>query len=176
MKFLRIAIVLAFIAGLYQIPGIAQPKSVGGVFSFAGLEVSYQHLKTSTTFFEFNAVADIGSVVQGEASVPGAKLIFTYNFMFWKKDCSSGSVGAYAGVGAAAGLAIQDDTGRDLVAGLCGKIGLEYSFKVPVILSVDFTPILGMQMDITDGGGSLDAYMKGVTRAYFPRVGIRYCF
>lgn len=172
----RISISLACMAVLTSLSGHAQPRSLGGVFSYSAVEVAYQHQKTGTTFFEFNAGLDIGDMAGGKTPVPGVKAAFTYNFIFWGKDFSSGTLSTYAGVGAAVGLVENEKPFSDLTAGLCGRIGMEYRFQVPVIISLDFSPVLGMQVDLGQGSAALDTYVKGLTRAYHPRIGIRYCF
>lgn len=156
--------------------GYAQPRSLGGVFSYPGIEVSYQQSKTNTIFFEINAGITTDSIIQGTGITPGVKASFTYNFLLWGHPFDSGILSTYAGVGVSAGFMNQGYPLSSILAGLCGRIGLEYRFKVPVILSVDLLPLLGLQIDTKDENSRLDMYKDGITKAYYPRVGIRYCF
>ena len=127
----------------------ARPRSLGGVFSFNGAEISFQQMMTDSTFFEINAGIDFCGVLDGQVSRPGVRAAFSYNFMFLRQDFSTGCLAALAGVG---------------------------RFHVPVILSLDFTPVLGMHLEGHGNDSRLKLYQEGLIKAYYPRLGIRYVF
>lgn len=175
-KFLTIMLTL-ILAGCLSGHSNAQPRSLGGVFSFSGIDASYQHYTRDSVFLEIGAGIDFEGILDGTAKLPGAKLALTCNFIFFRRDFKSGTMDLYAGPGFTAGL-VRQDGGRLFgpMAGLCGRIGLEYRFKVPVILSVDFMPVLGMHLDYDKKQNLLKFYSNGLNYAYIPRVGIRYRF
>lgn len=154
----------------------ARPRSLGGVFSFNGAEISFQQMMTDSTFFEINAGIDFCGVLDGQVSHPGVKAAFSYNFMFLRQDFSTGCLAALAGVGFTAGYVRQNGMSPGPMAGLTGKIGVEYRFHVPVILSLDFTPVLGMHLEGHGNYSRLKLYQEGLIKAYYPRLGIRYVF
>ena len=154
----------------------AQPRSIGGIFSFNGIGVSYQHNAVESSFFEVSVSADFCDVLDGQSPYPGIKAGFSYNFIFWGHEFGSGYLSSLAGIGFVAGYVRQTGQGFGPMAGLTGKVGVEYAFHVPVILSLDFTPVLGMHMDGTDKDSSLRMYLDGLSRSFYPRIGIRYCF
>ncbi len=172
----RLAFISVLIMTLAATASRAQPRSAGGVFSATGIEVSYQHHGADSTFFELNAGVDFCDVLDGTVSSPGAKLNFSYNFIFWGHVFDSGYMSASGGIGLAAGYVRQPGELPGPMAGLVGKIGLEYRFKVPVILSLDLSPILGMKLDGTGSESRLKMYSEGLVKSYYPRLGIRYSF
>lgn len=175
MKLFYAAILLLTAAASSQMV-FAEPRSVGGVFSFSGINLSYQHVKSESSFYEFNAGIDFEGILGGDALYPGIRAGFTYNFIFFSHTFDSGTLSTYAGIGFAAGYLRDRDMSTGPMAGLQGKIGLEYRFHVPVILSLDFSPVLGLHLDSREMNSSLNMYMGGLLRAYYPRLGIRYCF
>lgn len=176
MRYVGAVILLLALASVFSVRSAAQPRSVGGLFSFSGIDVSYQHQASDSTFFEISAGIDLCGVLDGSAMYPGAKAGFSYNFVFWDHEFESGLLSTYAGIGFAAGYVRQTNGIKGPMAALLGKIGLEYAFRVPVILSVDFSPLLGMQIDGTATGASLRMYIDGLSKAFYPKLGIRYCF
>ncbi len=176
MKYLYVYILLLVSAALVPGTGTAQPRSVGGVFSFSGAEVSYQHSNSESTFFEINAGIDFCGVLDGQVASPGVRAGFTYNFNIWGHEFGTGVFSVLAGIGCSAGYVRQTGMSFGPMAGLAGKIGIEYLFKVPVILSLDFTPVLGMHLEGQGSGSLLKVYQEGIIKAYYPRLGIRYVF
>lgn len=177
MKRLYATILLLMSVSAISFLALSQPRSIGGTFSPGGLGISYQHQAADSTFFEINAGIDLCGVLDGRTLYPGAKASFSYNFIFWSHDFRSGSLSSYAGIGLAAGYLRQTDGTTGPAAGLLGKIGIEYVFtETPVVLSLDFSPLLGMQIDSAGSSSNLRMYLDGLSKAYYPRLGIRYCF
>jgi len=111
----------------------AQPRAIGGRFTWGG-ELSYQH-----GFGERNMLQlDLG--LSGLIGAYGVQLTGTYDWVFpissWKHD---GSWNWYVGPGA--GLGFYDGY---LFAGIAGMVGVEYNFKFPLQLSLDYRPLIGL--------------------------------
>jgi len=132
---LRNVVVIAIcLAGLSAtvISVSAQPRAIGGRVSW-GFDVSYQH-----GFGERN-------MLQIDVGVPafyfGIQAVGTYNWLFpissWKH---AGSWNWYIGVGAGGG--VYAFVGP-FFAGVAGQLGIEYNFKIPLQLSLDFRPVVG---------------------------------
>ena len=110
---------------------MAQPRAIGGRLAY-GVGVSYQH-----GFGEKN-------MLQLDIDFPayswGVQVAATYNWIFsidsWTKP---GSWNWYAGVGGGIGV----DWWGTGWAGVAGMIGVEYNFKFPLQLSIDWRPVIG---------------------------------
>lgn len=153
----------------------AQPRSAGGVFSFSGIECSYQHDISDSSFVEIRAGIDFDGILEGYTMFPGARLGVGYDFVFLERRYPSGDLSLYAGPGFTAGFVRE---GRDFgfMAGLTGEAGVEYRFRVPVILSLSFAPVVGLFLHKDGNQTKLDSYMNGLRYSYYPRVGIKYSF
>jgi len=129
----------------------AQPRAIGVRFGYS-TEASYQHSFES------------GNMLQLDAGFPyfsSFHVVGTYNWLFpissWKHD---GSWNWYAGVGAGVGLGWSyyrwwgyDDVILHYnryyaksygVFGIAGMVGVEYNFKFPLQLFVDYRPLIGL--------------------------------
>lgn len=153
----------------------AQPRSVGGVFSFSGIECSYQHDLSDSSFVEIRAGIDFDGILEGNTMYPGARFGLGYHFVFLERQFASGDLSLYAGPGFTAGF-VREDKAFGFMAGLTGEAGMEYRFKVPVILSLSFAPVVGLFLHKDESQTTLDSYMNGLRYSYYPRVGIRYSF
>ena len=133
-------IVLSVVLFASVIAVSAQPRAIG-VRGGYGIEASYQH-----GFGEKN-------MLQLDAGMPafrGLHLIGTYNWVFpissWKH---AGSWNWYVGGGAGVGFHWYHygwGLGSYIsgLAGLAVMGGVEYNFKFPLQLSVDYRPLIGI--------------------------------
>jgi len=132
---------------------LAQPRAVGGRIGF-GIGASYQH-----EFGDKNML-QVDLDVAGFYSIQATA---TYNWIFPISSWSGpGSWNYYAGVGFGAGYAWWGDWVRWVsrayggakfggygaghgcgFVGVAGMIGVEYNFKFPMQISVDYRPIIG---------------------------------
>ena len=111
---------------------MAQPRAIGGRLAWS-VGASYQH-----GFGEKN-------MLQVDLDFPGyfwgVQATATYNWLFpiksWTYD---GSWNWYAGVGGGIGWGWWYNYAW---AGVAGMIGVEYNFKFPLQLSLDFRPLIG---------------------------------
>ena len=149
----------------------AQPRAIGGRFTW-GVEASYQH--------------ELGSnMIQLDVGVPyfsSIQAVGTYNWIFpissWQH---AGSWNWYAGVGAGAGLgwwwyknvvwdnSRHNNTKMYGIVGGVGMVGVEYNFKFPLQLSLDYRPLIGVEVS----GGDIWFHDRGL---FSVAAGVRYKF
>ncbi|MFB9057404.1 hypothetical protein ACFFU9_11700 [Mariniflexile ostreae] len=104
-----------------------------------GAEVSYQRYLKSNNRLEF----DLGW--RDSNDVDAFKLIGLYQWVMPIENRFNWFVGAGAGIGA------FDGNGYDGTFGvIAGDIGIEYSFEIPLMLSLDFRPELGFNDKYSD--------------------------
>lgn len=119
----------------------AQPKSIGVRLGYGG-EVSYQHYMSGNNFLE----ADLGWFDNG-FFVSG---IYDFNI------ASEGNFNFYAGPGAQLGATTGENGTFNL--GVCGQLGMEYNFNIPLILSLDWKP----SFNFIGGGFSWAGFALGI--------------
>lgn len=170
--------ILLICLSLVSVCGIAasQPRSVGGIFAFSGIEASYQHDLREDVFLEADAGVDFNGVLSGKTLFPGIRVSCSYSFIFLSKEYESGILNIYAGPGLTAGFVKEHGKGPGYMAGICGNIGLEYRFRIPVALSFGLSPVFGLHLHMEQTHPHLGVYMEGLEYSLYPRVGIRYCF
>ena len=127
-KFLFVAVL-----ALASVMAYAQPRAIGGRLGY-GAEVSYQH-----GFGDAN-------MLEVEVGVPGFACLeaaITYDWIDpfgatvpWNEK---GEWHWYMGVGGAVGY-IAGNAG---FVGAAGRVGIEYDFKFPLQISIDYRPVIG---------------------------------
>jgi len=169
----------------------AQPRALGIRVGVSGLEADYQHSFFKNQFLQGNLGLDFGYSANG---VPGVKATAIYNFI-WARPAwtNKGSWAIYAGPGATIGYANDEvhykvaeevvhflDNG--FLLGICGQVGLEYTFWFPLQLSVDLRPVIAMHINdgYTDSAGSrhgtrVGFYDNGLL-GFAPTISVRYRF
>jgi hypothetical protein len=164
----------------------AQPRSMGARLGTTGLEAAYQHEMARDQFIEGNLGLDFGVLAEGH---PGLKATAVYNFV-WARPAWTyqGTWALYAGPGASLGY-VHDDVhfklGDQLVhynqggfmLGICGQVGLEYTFWFPLQLSIDLRPTVGMHIsgrhkEYDSRVGLYDTGLMG----FLPTLSVRYRF
>ena len=149
----KIILIAAMVLG-FAAAAVAQPRAVGLKLGW-GAEASYQHTVGGANFVEATLGLCTFNAVNASA---------TYNFMIAQPSWTSrGEWGFYAGPGAAAGWAWGDAKSFHVAA--AGQVGLEYTFWVPLQLSIDVRPQLGYAF-------GANAFYWGV----MPSLGVRYKF
>ncbi|MCL2302859.1 MAG: hypothetical protein FWC37_06330 [Lentimicrobiaceae bacterium] len=119
---------------------MAQPRAIGGRLAY-GIGASYQH-----GFGEKNMLqADLDFLSYGW----GIQGTVTYNWIFPINSWTGpGSWNWYAGVGGGLGYVWGwRGWGGYGFAGAAGMIGVEYNFKFPLQLSLDWRPLIGPAFD-----------------------------
>jgi hypothetical protein len=126
---LALALAVSLVGALSaQVEGKAIGLRFGGVSGY-GAEVSYQHPLGNANRLEL----DLG------VNHYGFGLNGVYQWVWDLSDLADG-FNWYAGVGAGLGMYNYDNTQNAFGIGLLGQVGIEYNFKVPVQLSLDYRP------------------------------------
>jgi len=184
---------LTLIIAAAAINGHAQSHSAGLRLGVGGLEADYHHYMNRNQFIEGSFGLDFGYDVNG---APGIKATALYNFI-WARPAwtDRGTWAIYAGPGAtigyvndqvhfkaADGVNIISYLDNGFMLGICGQVGLEYTFWFPLQLSVDLRPAIAMH--INDGytapsgtryGARVGFYDNGLL-GFAPTISVRYRF
>jgi len=170
---------------------ISQPRTIGMRVGICVMEADYQHNIKKNQFVEAGFGIDFGYNANG---ILGAKAAASYNFI-WARPAwtDKGTWALYAGPGVTMGF-VNDEVhykvGNEVVhfldngfmLGICGQVGLEYTFWFPLQLSADLRPVFGMH--INDGytdttgrrhGTRAGFYDNGIL-GFVPTISVRYRF
>ncbi|MEM9685770.1 MAG: hypothetical protein AAF934_02485 [Bacteroidota bacterium] len=146
--FALLAIGIAFTAHSQRIAKNALGVRIGdddGFDSF-GFEVSYQRALFNSTRLEFDL---------GIRSGDGYDAFKVVGLFQWVMPLDR-SFHWYVGVGPGIGSVSYDGGGSNSFALLAGDIGIEYNFRIPIILSLDLRPELGFGDDVYGDGFDFD--------------------
>ena len=158
----KLIIILAF-SLCFAAAASAQSRALGGRFGY-GVELSYQHYLSPDIFLE----ADLGLDLIGKG---GFKATAIYDWELAHPDWTDqGEWTVYAGPGATLGV-VSNGSGKDggFMLGICGQLGVEYTFTFPLAISLDVRPQFGYHFG--DGG----VYSGGLY-GFIPTLGVRYRF
>lgn len=114
-----------------------------------GVEISYQHGLSSATRLE----ADLG--FRGNKNYSAWKLTGIHQWV-WNIDQG---FNWYAGFGAGVGswnVKHDGDADDGIFVDAAGNIGVEYNFDIPLLISLDFRPEIGIINDFGDNDLGLD--------------------
>lgn len=150
-------ILLTAIMAATTICAFAQPRSIGLRTGVSGFEADYLHtFVNKNQFLEGNFGIDFGYNANGQ---PGVKATAVYNFV-WARPAwtEKGSWALYAGPGLSLGYVNDQDhimVGKEVIPylsngfmlGVCGQVGLEYTFWFPLQLAVDLRPTFGIHVN-----------------------------
>lgn len=152
-------------------------RTVGGVLAYNEFTFSFQQY-VSQDNFELNVNLDMADVISGRECYPGFSIDGCYNFTFAAATFGNGEkIRGYAGPGVSLGYVRDIDGKHCLIAGMCGNIGVEYLFNVPVSLSLSLNPTLSMAVKRNENGFlTMGAYKNGLIYSILPHIGIRYHF
>ncbi len=141
---------------LITIAASAQPRAIGVRFGNA-FEASYQHTVGEKNFME----VDFGVGFFGGLAAAGS-----YNFMIAQPEWTTkGEWGFYAGPSVGANY-LWYVNGASVTLG--GQIGLEYTFDIPLQLSLDMRPQMGVLF--------YSGYTGFSIRGFVPCLAVRYRF
>ncbi len=152
-------LIIFAVAVMISVVATAQPKAIGGRFGY-GTELTYQHF-SGKNFIE----ADLGYNYARSFNVT-AKYDFVVAQPQWT---SEGTWRFYVGPGIFVG---SDFNAKPLIFGISAQVGLEYTFKFPLQLSVDIMPTGGLYLK---NGGGVAFNMPGLF-GFVPTIGVRYSF
>jgi hypothetical protein len=145
--------------GCFVVAVNAQPRAIGGRVG-GDIEFSYQH-QLGDNMIDATAGLWIG---YGYMSV-GAVAIYDWVFPInsWKH---AGAWNWYVGPGAGLGFILGKDINIPVSVSIGGQIGIEYQFKIPLNLSLDYRPMINVL-------GFSDKVWGGF---YSVALGVRYRF
>ncbi|MCF0163723.1 MAG: hypothetical protein HUJ92_00460, partial [Bacteroidales bacterium] len=136
----------------------AQPRAIG-LRGCYGLEATYEHNLTNATMLQ---------VELGTQRFQGLTVRVMHDWVWNINSSSSGNLNWYAGVGVTGGTpAFSAKTG---FLGIAGRAALEYRFNIPLELSLDFTPTIGLALGSKAAAFYHDLYTAAIG------LSIRYCF
>ena len=191
-------ILLTAIIAATTISAYAQPRSIGIRFGASGFEADYLHtFINKNQFLEGNFGVDFGYNANGQ---PGVKAAAVYNFV-WARPAwtNKGTWALYAGPGLSLGYVNDQDhivVGKEVIPyvsngfmiGVCGQVGLEYTFWFPLQLAIDLKPVFGIH--VNGGYSYIDPINPEVTHkspvktgfydngllGFAPSISVRYRF
>jgi hypothetical protein len=125
---------------------MAQPRAIGGRIGY-DIGVSYQHQIGEKNMIQ----ADVDLIAWGLCGIQGTA---TYNWLIPLVSVSAGNLNLYPGVGLGAGfewLGYSPSwygvaSGGGTFMGVAGMIGVEWNFKFPLQLSVEYRPLIGVNL------------------------------
>ena len=189
MKRILITIIIAATA----VSAYAQPRAMGIRFGAGGLEADYQHDMKKNQFLEGNLGMDFGAIAN---NAPGLKATAVYNFI-WARPAwtNEGTWAIYSGPGVSIGYVSDSDYQKEglnvnaynhggFMLGVCGQVGLEYTFWFPLQLSVDLRPTVAMHVggkgvkiteDMIQEKTKVSLYDGGFL-GFVPSLSVRYRF
>ena len=159
-------ILLSIFFAAISVSSFAQTRAMGIRVGVSGFEADYQHTFAKNQFLECCFGIDFGYLGAGSLKTPadtktGMKATGTYNFI-WARPAwtNEGSWALYAGAGATTGY-VHDDVhyttndginianfqSHGFMLGICAQVGVEYTFKFPLQLSIDLRPTLAMHVN-----------------------------
>lgn len=154
----------------------AGPRTAGAVFSFCRSGIEYGHTLNDKAFWNIGIGVEYGSSVFYRNLIPGVSLDFGYNYVLrtWRSEAGEGTF--FAGPGLKAGYMSDRNEDAGVTVGVTGNIGIDFRFRLPVIISVSVKPVLGLHLRGGEDGFSLGLYKNGLIWGLLPEVGIKYCF
>ena len=150
----KLFLTLALVFGV-SAASVAQPRAVGLHFGY-GMEASYQH-SVNYHFIE----ADLGLF---ENTFAGHAM---FDFVVASPTWTSGEWNVYVGPGLG-----FDTSKKSAHFSVCAQAGLEYTFNIPIQLSIDIRPDI---MKIGTKEEDINSNFQWF-RGWWPTLGFRYRF
>lgn len=147
----KIITIVAAIFVFASVAAIAQPRAIG-VRGAYGVEASYQHTLGSN-FIE----ADLGFAFGFGSKCNYSMVTAVYDFSLYKE----GNFNFYAGPGLQLALYPSEAVPVGFSMGVVGQAGVEYQFKVPINLSLDWRPTFHFLADTKALGFRAESLMLG---------------
>ncbi len=156
---------------------LAQPKSIGTVYSVSGIRLSYEQYIDSESFIDLSLKAECGDMFFGMGIWPGLTTSFTWNMYFSRFDSRNGNeIRLYAGPGLNLGWTNDLLRPMGMTFGLKGSLGVECEFDRKVTISAALSPVIGTHMVFHEDFIDMRYYRMGLMGLIMPEAGIRYTF
>lgn len=177
MKKIYMTIVAVMIAAFGNSWIHAQPKSIGGTYSFNGISAVYEHWNGTDSFIEFKIKADFAEIFLNRDVLPGGLASATWNLTVWETRSSNDNIiRAYAGPGIIAGWGSEYNDRSGIIFGFKGSVGIECSFTRGISISLGISPTVGAHLRIMDEYLKMNYYKAGLIYSLLPEIGIKYDF
>lgn len=172
---LAVTLVSVFVCNL---PAIAQPKALGGLFSFSNIGLSYEHfIHGGSSFIDASVSLRTSEMILDRSVTPGFSGSLTWNFPFLTKRLGSEHLlNFYAGPGIVAGYEKDFKTAYGIFVGLVGKVCVECGFDRNVFLTASVSPVVGAHIVSSGKGYTMTYFKNGLLQTIMPEVGIKYRF
>ena len=155
----------------------AQPRAVGGIFSFSGIGIIYEHDMNDSCFIEVDIKAETGEYFMNRAETPGISVSFTSDFILKKwKSCNDNTVSIFAGPGVSVGKSNDFHKDNGYFFGLKGRAGIECLFDRNVAVSMSLNPVIGSHIVFMGDHAVMKYYKNGLMNLIMPEIGIRHTF
>lgn len=155
----------------------AQPKALGGIFSFSGIGLTYGHYLNQNCFIEADLRAETTELFLNRTDYPGVSVSLTSNFILKEYSSQNGNpIRIFAGSGITIGKARDLFKESGYFFGLKGRAGIECNFKRNISISATLNPIFALHMVILEDHADMKYYRNGIMNLIMPEVGIKHMF
>lgn len=156
---------------------LAQPKSIGTVYSVSGIRLSYEQYIDSESFIDLSLKAECGDMFFGMGIWPGLTAAFTWNMYFSRFDSRNGNeIRLFAGPGLNLGWTNDLLRPMGMTFGLKGSLGVECEFDRKITISACLSPVIGTHLVFHEDFIDMRYYRMGLMGLIMPEAGIRYTF
>lgn len=177
MRFILKYILIVSAATLLGTDAFAGSRSIGTVYSFSGISLSYVSDTSDDTFIDLGIKAELGELFLGRSGSPGISSSFTWNYILRRFEMEDGGrIGIIAGAGVAAGWAKDFRKLTGAFFGLQGRIGIDMRYIRRIGVSVYLNPLLCFHAADDSNYIKVSIYRNGLLNAIMPEIGIRYSF
>ncbi len=155
----------------------AQPKGMGGIFSFCGIGITYEHNLNQNCFIAADLRAETSELFLNRTDYPGISASLTSNFVLKEYRSQNGNpIRIFVGSGITAGKTrdLRKDDGYFF--GLKVRAGVECNFERGISVSVCLNPILASHMVIFEDHAVMKYYRNGLMNLIMPEIGIKHIF
>ena len=156
----------------------AQPNSLGVVFSFNSVGLSYEHSDTDDNAIEFSLNARFDDFLNGCQYIDGYDASVVWNIKIGESITSEGNpLKFFAGPGAIIGMGPDYNEISGIYMGVKGRLGAECTYlNRRITISAYISPVMGAHITENGKTAELDLYDNGLIYALIPEISIKYRF
>lgn len=152
---------------------MAQEHSLGTLWSFSGIGLTYEHNVSSEAFAQVSLQTEMADIFLGKAMHPGISAAFTWNLVFAQLESRNGTpLRFYAGPGLTAGTSADSSPG--LFFGLKGRVGMQCLFDRRINVSIALAPTLGIHVSRDEENMITQIYRPGLLQIARPEISLSY--
>ena len=160
----------------------AQSRSVGTTWSFSGIGLSYESVRSDDVIFHAGVQLEMTENFLGRRGKMGWSGTVVWSNIIARTESRNGNeVLFHAGPGIMAGYAkdLQRKKGEDqygVTFGLQGRVGATMIYDRKINISICIAPVIGMHLTRTDENLNMKYYRYGLLRTIMPEVSLQYRF